>query len=104
MRENTISSATAVTISGTINGWLMKAYLKVSPRYGLVRVVASAAIVAVIVARMAATAAIWNERIEDSITSVLFQATWNQRSEKPFQIASDSLSLKAKTTSVPIGR
>ena len=95
MRENTISSATAVTISGTISGWLMKAYLSVSPGYGLVLVVASAAIVAVIVASTAATAAIWNERIDASMTSPLFQAMWNQRSEKPFQITMESLSLKA---------
>ena len=32
MREKTMSSATAVTISGTISGWLMSAYLKVRPR------------------------------------------------------------------------
>jgi hypothetical protein len=31
-REKTMRSATAVTISGTMSGWLMKAYLKVSPR------------------------------------------------------------------------
>ena len=34
MREKKISSATPVTISGTISGWLMKAYLKVRPRIG----------------------------------------------------------------------
>ncbi|MNL63406.1 hypothetical protein D3C87_1875420 [compost metagenome] len=59
------------------------------------RVVAIAASVAAAVAMIAATAAISTERIEDSITWLLFQAAANQRKEKPSQRAIDVPELKA---------
>ena len=59
------------------------------------RVVASAAMVAAIVAKTAAMLAICSERQDASMTWLLFQACSNQRSENPSQLAIESPALNA---------
>ena len=66
MAAKKIRSATAVTISGTISGWLINAKTVVWPLKRLVRVVARAAMVAVVVAMNEALAAMMNDRMEAS--------------------------------------
>ena len=66
--------ATAVTTSGTINGRLIKAKLKVLPRNRPARVIATEASVAMMVAAMAAVTAMTNE---------LIAACWNLGASGP---------------------
>ena len=80
-----IKRATAVTISGTIKGWLIKIKIVFFPLNGTVLVVPNAAAVARTVEMIDANVAITNERIAASWTNSFSAALRYHLSENPSQ-------------------